>query len=295
MKFLVTGSAGLVGRQVVEDLSKSYTDVFSCYHTSKPDVGIATSIDIANQESIIKIVESIKPDVIIHLAALTNVDKCEEEKELALNLNARSTAILSDQAKKFGAFLVYVSTDYVFDGKTGMKKESDTPNPVNYYGQSKLEGEKAVQEIATNWCIARTSTPYGIHPKKKSFPLFVAENLQAKIPLDIVTDQYTSPTYVPSLSKMLIEISSRKLQGIFHLAGSTRISRHDMAILVAQRLGLDKSLLKPAKMADMNWKAMRPRDSSLDVSKTMSLLREKPMTIQHGLDLFIDQIKEKTN
>ena len=172
-----------------------------------------------------------------------------------------------------------------------MKKESDNTEPIDHYGRSKLEGESAVKEIATKWCIARTSTPYGIHPKKKSFPIFIAENLRAKTPLDIITDQYTSPTYVPNLSRMLIEISSRKIQGILHVSGATRISRYDMAEMVADKLGLDKKLLRPTNMADMNWTAKRPKDSSLDISKAASLLKEKPMTIEKGLDLFIEEIK----
>lgn len=295
MKFLVTGSAGLVGRQVIQDLLQSYTQVYSCYNTSKPEGGIATLLDLADKDGIIKVIESTKPDAIIHLAAMTNVDLCETQKDLATKINAKATAVIAEQAKKLGAFLVYVSTDYVFDGEKGLKKESDNTAPIDHYGKSKLEGEKAVEEIAAKWCIARTSTPYGIHPKKKSFPIFIAENLKAKIPLDIITDQYTSPTYVPNLSKMLIEISSRKIQGILHVSGATRISRYDMAEIVADKLGLDKKLLRPANMESMNWTAKRPQDSSLDVSKATSLLKEKPMTVQQGLDLFIEQMKAKPN
>ncbi len=291
MKFLVTGSAGLVGRQVVKDLLRSYTQVYSCYHTSKPEDGIATPLDLTDKDGIIKVVESTKPDVIIHLAAMTNVDLCETQKDLVTKINAKSTAVLAEQAKKLGAFMVYVSTDYVFDGEEGLKKESDNTEPIDHYGKSKLEGEKAVEEIAAKWCIARTSTPYGIHPKKKSFPIFIAENLKAKIPLDIITDQYTSPTYVPNLSRMLIEISSRNIQGILHVSGATRISRYDMAEIVAEKLGLDKKLLRPVNMENMNWTARRPRDSSLDVSKATSLLKEKPMTVELGLDMFIHELK----
>jgi dTDP-4-dehydrorhamnose reductase len=291
MKFLVTGSAGLVGRQVIKDLLQSYTQVYSCYNNSKPEDGIATPLDLTDRDSITKVMDSTRPDVIIHLAAMTNVDLCETQKDLATKINSKSTAVMAEQAKKLGAFLVYVSTDYVFDGENGLKKETDTPNPIDNYGKSKLEGEKAVQEIATKWCIARTSTPYGIHPKKKSFPIFIAENLKAKIPLDIITDQYTSPAYVPNLSRMLIEISSRKIQGILHVSGATRISRFDMAEIVAEKLGLDKKLLRPTSMENMNWTAKRPRDSSLDVSKATSLLKEKPMTVQQGLGLFIEEMR----
>jgi dTDP-4-dehydrorhamnose reductase len=291
MKFLVTGSAGLVGRQVVQDLLQSYTDVYSCYHNSKPEGGIATRLDLTSADDIINAAKSIKPDVIIHLAAMTNVDLCETEKDLAVKLNAKATALLAEQAAKLGAFMVHVSTDYVFDGEKGMKKESDTPSPIGYYGKSKLEGENLVKEIATMWCIARTSTPYGIHPKKKSLPLFIAENLKAKIPLDIITDQYTSPTFVPNLSRMLIEIASRKIQGVLHVSGATRISRYEMAEMIADKLGLDKKLLRPTRMADMNWTAKRPKDSSLDVSKATSLLKEKPMTVKLGLDMFVGELK----
>ena len=295
MKFLVTGSAGLVGRQVIKDLLQSYTQVYSCYNNSKPEDGIATPLDLTSSDDIIKVVDSTRPDVIIHLAAMTNVDLCETQKDLATKINAKATAVIAEQAKKLGAFLVYVSTDYVFDGEKGMKTESDTPNPIGYYGKSKLEGEIAVYDLASNRCIVRTSTPFGIHPTRKSFPLFVAENLQAKKVISAITDQYTSPTYVPNLSRMIIEISSKKIQGIFHLAGATRISRYDMAMMVAEKLGLDKNLLKSTKLEEMNWTAKRPRDSSLDVSKAASLLKEKPMTIQQGLDLFVEQIKQKPN
>lgn len=291
MKFLVTGSAGLVGRQVVKDLLKSYTQVYSCYNNSKPEDGIATQLDLIDRDSIIKVMESTRPDVIIHLAAMTNVDLCETQKDLATKINSKATAVMAEQAKKLGVFLVYVSTDYVFDGEKGMKKETDSTEPIDHYGKSKLEGENAVEEIAAKWCIARTSTPYGIHPKKKSFPIFIAENLKAGIPLDIITDQYTSPTYVPNLSRMLIEIASRNIQGILHVSGATRISRYDMAEMVAEKLGLDKKLLRPTSMADMNWTAKRPKDSSLDVSKTTSLLKEKPMSVQQGLDLFIEELR----
>lgn len=295
MKILVTGSTGLVGRQVVKDLMLSYTDVYSCYHNSKPDNGIAKSLDLTNTEEIVKVVSDTRPDVIIHLAAITNVDLCETQKDLATKINVKATAVLAEQASKIGAFFLYVSTDYVFDGEKGMRKESDNPGPIDHYGKSKLEGEKVVQEIATKWCIARTSTPYGIHPKKKCFPIFIAENLQAKHPLDIITDQYTSPTYVPNLSRMLIEIASRKIHGILHVAGATRISRYDMAEMITEKLNLDKKLLRPASMDTINWTAKRPKDSSLDISKAASILKEKPVGVVEGLDLLIDEMSHKPN
>ena len=291
MKFLVTGSAGLVGSQVVKDLTKQNHTVYSCYHDEKPSHGTSIQLDITDQDKIIQILQEIKPDRIIHLAAMTDVDQCETQQELAILLNAKSTEILAKQAAKQNAFFVYVSTDYVFDGIKGMKKEDDSTNPLGFYGKSKLEGEFTLNKLASSWCIARTSTPFGIHHKKKSFPLWVQESLEAKKEIPVLVDQFTSPTYVPNLSKMLIEVATRQITGILHLSGATRISRYNLAELVADKLSLDKKFLIPTKTDEMNWKAQRPRDSSLDVSLATEILNEKPQEIEHSLDLFINEIK----
>jgi dTDP-4-dehydrorhamnose reductase len=290
MKFLVTGSAGLVGSQVVKDLTKQNHTVYSCYHDEKPSHGTSIQLDITDQDKIIQILQEIKPDRIIHLAAMTNVDQCETQQELAILLNAKSTEILAKQAAKQNAFFVYVSTDYVFDGIKGMKKEDDSTNPLGFYGKSKLEGEFTLNKLASSWCIARTSTPFGIHHKKKSFPLWVQESLEAKKEIPVLVDQLTSPTYVPNLSKMLIEVATRQITGVIHLAGATRISRYELAELVADKLSLDKKFLIQTNTDEMNWKAQRPKDSSLDVSLAAEILNEKPQEIEHSLDLFIDEL-----
>ena len=292
MKFLVTGSTGLVGSQVVKDLIKQNHTVFSCYHDAKPEYGTPVLLDLTNQDKIIQLLQEIKPDRIIHLAAMTNVDLCETEKELATKINVKATEILAKQAAKQQAFFVYVSTDYVFDGINGMKKEDDSTNPLGFYGKSKLEGEFTLNKLASSWCIARTSTPFGIHSKKKSFPLWVKENLEAKKEIPVLVDQFTSPTYVPNLSKMLIEVATRQITGVIHLSGATRISRYNLAELVADKLSLDKKFLIPTKMDKMNWKSQRPKDSSLDVLLATQILNEKPQEIEHSLALFIHDLKK---
>jgi len=290
MIFLITGSAGLVGSQITKDLVNQNHTVYSCHHNSIPEFGIPKSLDLLNQISIKNIVEETSPDAIIHLAAITNVDLCETDKNLAIKINANATKSLAKEAAKKNVFFIYVSTDYVFDGKKGMKKEDDMPNPLGEYGKSKLAGELALNNFASSWCIARTSTPFGIHKTKKSFPLWVKENLESKKEIPVLIDQFTSPTYVPNLSRMLIEIATKQISGIIHVAGATRISRFQLAEKIADRLNLDKTLLKPTKMDEMNWNAPRPKDSSLDVSLANEILNEKPQKIEESLDLFLSEI-----
>jgi len=290
MKFLVTGSAGLIGSQIVKDLIQKNHTVYSCYHDQKPLQGIPTLLDLSDSNKIIQTLHETKPDRIIHLAAMTGVDLCETENELATIINTKATETLAKQAAKQNIFFLYVSTDYVFNGISGMKKEDDTTNPLGFYGKSKLGGELVLNKLASNWCIARTSTPFGIHPIKKSFPLWVKENLEAKKEIPVLIDQFTSPTYVPNLSKMLIEITTRQITGILHVSGATRISRYALAELVADKLHLDKSLLIPTKIDTMNWKAQRPKDSSLNTSLASENLNEQPQKIEKSLELFINEL-----
>jgi len=293
IKFLVTGSAGLIGHQVIKDLVKNGHHVFSTYNNTKPSMGESILLDLANQQNIISIMEKTKPDVVIHLAAMTNVDQCETQKEMAMKINADATEVLAKQAAKQKIFFLYVSTDYIFDGVIGMKKESDKPNPLGVYGLTKLEGENRIKNLASNWAIARISSPFGIHPTKKSFPIWIKENLEKNQQINVIIDQYTSPTYVPNLSPMLIEITTRQITGIIHTSGASRISRYEMAELFADKLNFDKTLLNPISINEMNWIAMRPKDSSLDVSYADSILKNKPQKIKDSLNLFIDQIKNK--
>jgi dTDP-4-dehydrorhamnose reductase len=290
MKFLVTGSAGLIGSRVIKDLVKQNHIVYSCYHNEKPIHGIALQLDLTNQNKIIQTIQEIKPDRVIHLAAITNVELCETEKDLATTINIKSTRIIAEQAAKQKIFFVYVSTDYVFDGKHGMRKEYDSTNPLGFYGKSKLEGEASLNNLASSWCIVRTSTPFGIQ-KKNNFPSWVKENLESKKEIPVLVDQFTSPTYVPNLSKMLIEVTTRQITGVIHLAGGTRISRYELALLIANKLKLDKKLLIPKKIYEMNWKAQRPIDSSLDVSFASEILNEKPQKIEQSIELFLSEFE----
>ena len=290
MKYLVTGSAGLIGNQIVFDLEQSGQTVYSCYNNTKPLCGIPTKLDLLNLDNVSTTFKKIQPDVIIHSAAFTDVEKCEMEPELANSINTKATKVIANEANSLDSFLIYLSTDYVFDGKKGLYNEIDSTNPLNHYGKTKIGGEKAIDNCTSKWSIIRTSTPFGTNSFKKTFPIWLIENLQKNKKVNILEDQFTSPTYVPNLSQMILEIIARNLEGLFHVSGSTRISRFEFAKIIAEKLNLDLSLVNPVKLDVMPWKAKRPVDSSLDISKINSILNTKPFSIERSLDDYAPQL-----
>jgi dTDP-4-dehydrorhamnose reductase len=287
VKILVTGASGLVGRELCYVAEKEGHKVYSAYHKVKPEFGEAIELDITSRESVRKAVLAIRPDCIVHLAALTDVDRCEIEKEEARRINAYSTELIAKEANAQSTFLIYVSTDYVFDGKKGLYGEEDNPEPINYYATTKLMGEHSVRDFAAEWCIARTSTPFGRHPNRISFPQFVIERLSKGQEIKVVEDQYTSPTSTNNLAHMLLEIAKRRINGYVHVSGATRISRLELALLVAERRGLGKESITAVPMDSMGWRAKRPRDSSLSVKKATSLLKNKPKEILESINEFL--------
>ena len=260
-------------------------EVFSGYSHSLPEKGMALKLDLVVDNSIQKAVEQVQPEIIFHTAALTDVDRCEAERDLACRINARGTKVLAEAAKKAGAFLVYISTDYVFDGQRGMYKEEDAANPICHYGYTKLLGEKHAE------CVARTCVIYGSKPAsgKINFALWILEKLQKGEEIRIVTDQYVSPTLNTNLAGMLLEAGEQSREGIYHLAGATRISRYDFACRLADVFELERSLIIPAKMTDLCWKARRPMDSSMDVSKAR-LFKETSWDIDKSLKTLKEEI-----
>jgi dTDP-4-dehydrorhamnose reductase len=225
------------------------------------------------------------PEVIIHTAALTDVDRCEEDKELAARINCRGTMWLKEASAIAGSFLIYVSTDYVFDGKKGMYKETDATSPLSSYGRTKLAAERYADSVARPCVIYGARTDAG----KLDFANWVISRLREGRTVKAVTDQHITPTYNSNLSRMLLEVASRRLSGTYHLSGSTRISRYDFACMIAERLSLDASLIEKSVMADLGWKAARPCDSSLDTTKASAALKEKPAGLKRSLDMLLEE------
>ena len=295
MRILITGGSGLLGSKISEKATEKGREVYSGYNTHKSTFGIPTKLDICNRTILDKIFRNVKPEVVIHAAALTNVDRCEKDKKPAWKVNVEGTRNIAELSRKNKAFSIYISTDYVFSGDKGMYKETDETDPVNHYGTTKLEGEKAIKAILDRWCIARPSVIYGSTPAagKVNFALWVLEKLERREPINIITDQHVSPTLNTNLAEMILEVTERKLTGVYHLAGATPINRYDFAQLIAETFKLDKNLIEPAKSEQMTWKAKRPKNTSLNVDKATRMLQNEPLKIQEALNTLKDETSRR--
>jgi len=275
-KVLVTGAGGLLGSKLVKSLINANHEVLALYRTHEPpEVKGVTPIklDITETQELRDLIIRVRPGAVIHAAAMTNVDGCERDKASAWRVNVEATEAIAKASKAVNAYLIYVSTDYVFDGLKGLYVEGDLPNPVNYYGLTKLLAEFAVKEVCDDYLIVRPSAIYGVGGSKKSFAEFVADSLSKGIVVKALTDQFVSPTYNKFLAEAINEALDLRPVGILHVAGP-RLSRYDFALRIAEELELPAELVKEGSVKDMKgWIARRPKDSSLRTDKARKLLR----------------------
>jgi dTDP-4-dehydrorhamnose reductase len=283
-KLLVTGASGLLGSKIVKITRENYK-VIPLY-SSKPLNSNSLKLDITEREQVFSLFKKVKPDIVVHAASETNVDKCETEKEHAWKVNVDGTRNIAHACNKAEAKLIYISTDYVFDGEKGNYQEHDKPNPINYYGFTKLEGEKQVINTCKNYVILRTSVLYGWHPWKQNFATWIINQLKQNKEITVVEDHYNTPTLAENLAEITIEALQKDLQGLYHASGSQRISRYEFARQIAKTFHLNQNLIKPIKMGQLTaWIAKRPKDSSLNTDKIQKQLKTKPLNITQGLKI----------
>jgi dTDP-4-dehydrorhamnose reductase len=294
LKLLITGASGLYGSKLAQKAVSRGIEVYSSDIQSLSLYGNAVKLDISDKAQVEEAFKVIKPDVVVHAATLTDVDKCELNKALAWRVNVDGTKYIAQACQKTGSFLIYISTDYVFSGEKGSYVESDSPNPINYYGLTKLLAEEIVQTLPeTEFFIARPSVIYGSTPAagKVNFALWLIETLRKGDRVKIVTDQWNTPTLNTSIAEMTLEVVERRLTGLYHLCGATRVSRFEFAEKIADAFNLDKSLIDKVSSSQFMWPAKRPEDSSLDTSKAQRALKCTPLS----LDKALEQLKLELN
>jgi len=304
MKLLVIGGGGQLGSKIIEK-AKDRFDVCATYMTREPplDPSKIYRVDKTDREGVATLLKRLKPNVVIDTAALHSVDYCETRKDETWAVNVDGTKNVAEACKKHDAKMVFVSTDYVFDGAKGNYVEEDPPNPINYYGLSKLEAERVIAQTCENYVIARPSVIYSWVPpvqrqlqsssgKPLNFAMWLIQKLSNKEPVKIVIDQYGSPTLADSLAKTLVRLSESDHNGTYHIAGRTRLSRYDFAVKIARRLGLDESLILPITTDQLKQLAKRPMDSSLNVEKIEKHLNVKMLTIDAALNIISKLVEE---
>lgn len=259
MKFLITGVNGQLGYDVRKELeNRGYTDIYS---------PTREELDITNEEIVSKMVLENRPDVVIHCAAYTAVDRAEEEKELCYDINVNGTRYLVKCASEVGAKFIYISTDYVFDGtKEGIYGVEDSTKPINYYGETKWLGEQIVRDY-WNHIIVRISWVFGINGK--NFVKTMLRLAETKKELGVVSDQVGSPTYTEDLSKLLVDMALSDKVGTYHATNEGYCSWNEFAKYIFEVNDIECQV-NEVLTKDYKTVAKRPLNSRLDKSKLES-------------------------
>ncbi|MEI9958992.1 MAG: SDR family oxidoreductase [Ferruginibacter sp.] len=289
MKICITGVNGFLGNYFIEQLLKSGHQVIATNRgQSKVNFAhenfIYEEMDFTDAALVNAILQKHQPAYVIHSGAMSKPDDCEKNKPLADKINIDGTAIMLQAAKAIGAGFLFMSTDFIFDGATGMYTETATTNPVNYYGETKVKAEALVTQYEHNWSIVRTVLVYGKpYNKRNNILTIVREKLENGESYDVFNDQVRTPTYAQDLAKAIVSIIEKKATGIYNICGKDVLTPYDMAVATANYLQLDASLIKKITAKDFVQPAKRPPITGLDISKAKNDLGYEPISFEEGL------------
>lgn len=294
-KILLTGANGLLGQKTTEIFAREsehelhLTDIQE--KAEEPRKYKYFPLDITNKEQVKETAKRIKPDIIINAAAYTNVDGCETDRELSWRINVDAVKNLIIASRTSSAKVVHISSDYIFDGKTGNYDENSTPSPRSFYGREKLASENALVASGIDYAIIRTMIIYGNGTNVKlNFALWLIDQLSNDKPVTIVDDQFGQPTMVDDLGLALLRIVDRNKTGVYNVSGSEYLSRYAFALKLADIFELDSKLIIPIKTADLKQAAERPMNSSFILLKAQTELGIKPLNVNEGLHMLKHQL-----
>lgn len=296
-KILITGSNGLLGQKLIEKLSK--IEDLEVIATAKGENRLPfsenykfISLDITKKEEVEAVFESEKPEVVIHTAAMTNVDQCESEKEACWQLNVNAVEYLLASSEKQNSFFVHLSTDFIFDGLEGPYDENAIANPLSFYGWSKYAAEKLVIHSKTKWAIARTVLVYGIahDMSRTNIILWVKNSLEQGKNINVVNDQWRTPTLAEDLADGCILIAQQQAEGIFNISGKDLLNPFQMANMTADFFNLDKSLITEVDGTKFSQPAKRPAKTGFILDKPMKVLGYNPKSFIEGIAFLAEQI-----
>lgn len=299
MKVLITGSNGLLGQKLI-DLYKNKTE-YELIATARGDNRYADlegykyeSLDITNENEIAETIKKHKPNVLINTAAMTNVDACESDKEGCDQLNIDAVKYLVKACNENQVHLIHISTDFIFDGTHGPLLETETPNPLSYYGLSKLKGEEVVINESKSWAILRTVLVYGIvsDMSRSNIVLWAKGALESGKTINVVADQFRTPTLAEDLAMGCKLAADKNAQGIYNISGKDYISVFDLVYKVADFWKLDKTLLNISTSEGIKQPAKRPPITGFILTKAINELGYNPHSFDEGLALLNQQLKQ---
>jgi dTDP-4-dehydrorhamnose reductase len=291
-KILLIGANGFLGTNIIEKIynSRDYKKNLSIIPADIRNDHLDSSlpfyyIDITDKKDTEKKILDLSPDVILQTAAMTNVDGCEVNKKLAHKINVEGTKNIISICKKTNTKLVFLSTDFVFDGEieTHSYSEEDMPNPLSYYGKTKYKAELAIYASGINYLICRTSVLYGWNPHTLNFITWIINKLQNQEKISIVTTQVNSPTFVKNLAEILLKLVEINISGILNTAGDCILNRYEIALKCAEIFNLNPDLINPIEKFEQ--KAVRPKNAGLNLEKLKNLLGNelKIFSLEEGL------------
>ena len=297
---LVTGSNGLLGQKLT-DLLKGNSE-YRLIATAKgedryPDKSGYTyaHLDITNLSEVEEVLATYKPDAVIHTAAMTNVDQCETDHEGCDALNVKAVQYIVQTCEKQGIYLVHLSTDFIFNGDKGPLTEEDKPDPISYYGESKLKAEQIVQAMKGHWSIVRTVLVFGIvsDMSRSNIVLWVKNNLEQQKNIKVVNDQWRTPTLAEDLAMGCFLAVDKQAQGIYNISGGDLLTPYDIAQHTAKFFNLDASLIEEVDSSTFKQPARRPLKTGFVIDKAKRELGYQPHTFEQGIQVLADQLSQK--
>ena len=298
MKILVTGSNGLLGQKLTEllDSDKSVEFVATAARPAVIPIvrGKFALLDITDGAAVDQVIDEARPDVIINTAAMTQVDHCETQREACWKANVTAVENLVKAAKRNYAHLIHVSTDFIFDGTKELLDESAVPNPVNFYGESKLAGEKVILESEISWGILRTVLVFGVTQdmSRSNIVLWVKKSLEQGKTIQVVNDQWRTPTLAEDLAMGCYLAAKKRAKGIFNISGKDYLSAYDIAIRTADFFKLDKTLIKETDSTKFTQPARRPPRTGFVIDKARKELGYEPRSFEAGLSILASQLSQ---
>jgi dTDP-4-dehydrorhamnose reductase len=275
MKILITGASGFLGGYLVREAQGRGEVVGTYWEHSVALSGVDWHrLDLTNLVELAKFVRKVRPQIIIHSAALANLDTCEAQKDLAWRTNVDAARMLAAAAREVGSRLIHISTDMVFDGKKGNYGENDPPEAISYYGYSKRAAEEAVLRAYPEALVVRVALLYGFPVAGgNSFSAEIYHRLRAGEKIKVFVDQFRTPIWGGNAAAAIMELAGTPQCGVLHLAGQERLSRSEFARELARQMNADAALLEEISMHEIKWLVPRPQDVSLRVSRAQQILK----------------------